>query len=72
LDLYGIIRITSKEARLGTRKMISVPQGLRKRTLVVTIPPGVQEGTQIRLRGLGKQGNSGERGDLFLDVHLID
>jgi membrane associated rhomboid family serine protease len=72
LDLHGIIRITPREARFGTKKMISIPQGLRKRTLMVTIPPGVQEGMHLRLKGLGKQGNSGERGDLFLDVQLID
>jgi membrane associated rhomboid family serine protease len=72
LDLHGVIRITSREARYGTRKMISIPQGLRKRTLMVTISPGAEEGTRLRLKELGKQGNSGERGDLFLDVHLID
>ena len=72
LDLGGIIKITPREARLGTRKMISIPQGLKKRTLMVTVPPGVEEGTHLRLKGLGKQGKNGERGDLFLDVHLID
>lgn len=72
LDLHGIIKITGKEARFGTRKVISIPQGIRKRTLMVTIPPGVEEGTRLRLKGLGKQGKDGERGDLFLDVHLID
>jgi hypothetical protein len=72
LDLHGIIRITPREARFGTKKMISIPQGLRKRTLMVTIPPGVEEGTRLRLKGLGGQGKEGERGDLFLDVHLID
>jgi membrane associated rhomboid family serine protease len=72
LDLHGIIKITPREAHFGTRKMISIPQGLRKRTLMVTIPPGVEEGTRLRLKGLGKQNKDGERGDLFLDVHLID
>ena len=72
LDLHGIIKITDREARSGTRKMISIPQGIKKRTLLVTIPPGVEEGTRVRLKGLGKQGKEGERGDLFLDVHLID
>ncbi len=65
LDLHGIIKITSREARFGTRKMISVPQGLRKRPLMVTIPPGVEEGTRLRLKGLGKQGEDGTRGDLL-------
>jgi membrane associated rhomboid family serine protease len=72
LDLHGIIKITPREARFGTRKMISIPQGLKKRTLMVTVPPGVEEGTRLRLKGLGKQGKKGERGDLFLDVHLIE
>jgi hypothetical protein len=71
-DLHGIINITAREARLGTRKMISIPSGVKKRTLMVTIPPGVEEGTHLRLRGLGKHGKDGEQGDLFLDVHLID
>ena len=72
LDLHGIIRITAREAHLGSRKMISIPHGIKKRTLMVTIPPGVVEGTRLRLKGLGKEGKEGERGDLFLDVHLID
>jgi membrane associated rhomboid family serine protease len=72
LDLHGIIRITEREAHLGTRKMISIPHGMKKRTLMVTIPPGVGEGTQLRLKGLGKEGKERERGNLFLDVHLID
>jgi membrane associated rhomboid family serine protease len=72
LDLHGIIRITEREAHLGTRKMISIPHGIKKRTLMVTIPPGVGEGTQLRLKGLGKEGKERERGNLFLDVHLID
>ena len=71
-DLHGIIKITDREAHSGTRKMISIPQGIKKRTLLVTIPPGVEEGTRLRLKGLGKQGKNGERGDLFLDVNLID
>ena len=72
LDLHGVIKITPREALIGTRKMVSIPYGLRKRTLMVTIPPGVEEGTRLRLKGLGKQGEDGTRGDFFLDVHLID
>ena len=32
---------------------------------MVTIPPGVQEGRCLRLKGLGKQGNGGEGGRSF-------
>ena len=70
LDLHGVIKITLREARFGTRKMISIPQGLRKRTLMVTIPPGVEEGTRLRLKGLGQGDKEGSRGDLFLEVRI--
>jgi len=72
LDLYGVIRVTPKEALHGTRKLITVPRGLRKKTLWVTIPPGVQEGTKLRLKGLGGQEGDGNRGDLFLEVRMMD
>lgn len=72
LDVYGEILLTPKEAVYGARKLISIPQGLRKRTLIVTVPPGVKEGTMLRLRGLGRLDEDGLRGDLFLKVRIID
>ena len=72
LDLQGIINIAAREARLGTRKMVSIPQGIKKRTLMVTIPPGVEEGTRLRLKGLGQADRNGSRGDLFLEVRILD
>lgn len=72
MDLHGVIRITPREARHGARKLISIPQGLRKRTLIVTIPPGVEEGTRLRLKGLGRKDAEGNRGDLFLEIRIPD
>ncbi len=72
LDVQGTIRLTSREARDGARKMIAVPQGLRKRPLMVTIPPGVEEGTRLRLKGVGKKDSEGNRGDLYLEVKIAD
>ena len=41
------------------------------RTLEVSIPPGVAEGTRIRLKGQGGKGPRADlNGDLFLTVHL--
>ena len=70
LDSYGSITITSKEAELGTRKVLSVSQGLKKRTIVATIAPGVKEGTNLRFQGLGKTDKEGNRGDLYLEVRI--
>jgi membrane associated rhomboid family serine protease len=72
LDLSGAIYLTPKEARYGTRKLVSIPQGLRKRTIMVTVPPGVEEGTRLRLKGLGQKDNMGNWGDLFLEVQMMD
>lgn len=72
LDMDGVIHITSKEARQGTKKMISLPQGLKKRTVMVTIPPGVEQGTRLRLKGLGLKDRDGRRGELFLEVQIVD
>jgi len=72
LDLYGEIRITPKEALQGARKLIAIPQGLKKRNIWVTIPPDVREGTRLRLKGLGRVDRDGHRGDLFLEVQILD
>jgi len=71
-DLYGEIRITPKEAFQGAKKLIAIPQGLKKRNLWVTIPPDVREGTRLRLKGLGRVDRDGNRGDLFLEVHILN
>jgi membrane associated rhomboid family serine protease len=70
IDSRGVITISLKEARNGTRKLVSVPQGFRKRTVLVTVPPGVEDGTVLRLRGLGQKDEDGNRGDLLLEVKI--
>jgi len=72
LDINGAITITRKEASHGARKLITVPQGLKKRSLFVTIPPGIHEGTRLRLKGLGQSDGEGNQGDLFLEVRILD
>ncbi len=71
-NFYGVITLTPKEASHGARKLVSIPQGLRKRTLMVTVPPGVENGTRLRLKGLGQGDQEGNRGDLFLEVRILD
>ncbi len=44
---------------------------LNKRKLTVKIPPGVDEGTRIRVAGEGEAGvRNGPRGDLYIFVHM--
>lgn len=68
---YGNIYINSREGFLGTRKLISIAMGLRKRTFFLTIPPGMSDGETLRLRGLGSPFEQGKRGDLYLKVNIL-
>ena len=69
-NLYGVLAVTPYEARTGTRKLVNIPSGMRKRLFRVTIPPGVTAGTVLRLRGLGRSAQDGSRGDLMLKISM--
>ena len=66
--LYGTITITSFEAIAGTHKLVNIPWGFQKRLIRVTVPAGMKAGSKIRLKGLGKITDDGQRGDLYLKV----
>ena len=68
--LYGLIKITPHEAVNGTRKLVNIPLGFQKRSFNVKVPAGIQEGTVLRLKGLGQRAGARESGDLFLKVTI--
>ena len=69
--MYATIEITTHEARSGVRKLVNIPQGFHKRLFNVIVPPGVEQGTLLRLKGQGKSAHqAAERGDLFLKVAI--
>ena len=70
-DLYGRLQITSFEALAGTRKRVALAAGLRRRTLRVAVPPGIQAGKSLRLKGMGQVSADGRRGDLYLTIELV-
>ncbi len=69
-DLHGPISVTEREALFGARKLVNIPEGFRKRAFFLTIPPGVSEGSTLRLKGMGRQTAEGLRGDLYLKVNI--
>ncbi len=69
-NMYATIVVTPYEAKAGARKLVNIPRGFQKRLLNVAIPPGVKDGTMLRLRGLGQDHSSESRGDLYLKVAI--
>jgi membrane associated rhomboid family serine protease len=67
-NIYAQISLTPREAQLGTRKLANIPWGFQSRIFRVTVPPGVHEGTILRLAGMGKRIAESERGDLLLTI----
>ena len=72
-DIEADISLTLEEAHRGGKRNITLQTSGtdRMKSLEVTIPPGVRDGTAIRLAGQGEPGtNGGPPGDLYLHVRI--
>ncbi len=69
LDIEGHIDIAIEEACRGTTRRVSLDDGMRERTIEVSVPAGIRDGGKIRLAGQGSPGRSGgPSGNLVLTV----
>lgn len=68
IDLHGILQITAYEAILGAQKIVSVSHGFRKKLYKIVVPPGLADGSVLRLKGLGLEKDDGLKGDLLLKM----
>lgn len=69
-DQYAELSVTSEEAHRGTKKPVAVRRDGRREELLVTVPPGVQTGTRLRLRAKGASGPDRTPGDLYLTIRV--
>jgi DnaJ-class molecular chaperone len=70
-DLYDVIHLTPEQAQTGDEIRYPYRKGGKPRDLMVKIPPGIRDGQQIRLKGLGASTrNGGVAGDLYLRVKI--
>lgn len=67
-DLYLATPISSMDMMLGGTVMVPTIDGS---LLDVTIRPGTQPETKIRIMGRGLYDDQGKRGDMFLDLKVI-
>ncbi|MEX2574202.1 MAG: J domain-containing protein [Balneolaceae bacterium] len=65
-DAEAVIEIPMSEAYHGTTKQFKV-NGDR---IKINIPPGIEDGKKLKLKGRGKKRPDGTRGDLFLKVQV--
>ncbi|HEX4204385.1 MAG TPA: J domain-containing protein [Ktedonobacteraceae bacterium] len=70
-DIEAEVDVTLADAYRGATRVFELaqPDGSTRR-LEVKIPPGVDEGSRIRIAGQGQQGPAG-RGNLYLRVHML-
>jgi len=68
-DLSDILYLNPRQALEGAKGKYLHRR--RSKELIVTVPPGMKEGQQIRLRGMGVPGkDGGQAGDLYLRVKI--
>jgi curved DNA-binding protein len=71
-DAESAVDLTLEEAFAGTSRHLSVERNGRPHKVEVRIPPGIKDGSRVKVRGEGEPG-SGDMpaGDLFLVVRLL-
>ncbi len=69
VDTEVQVELTLEEVASGAKRQLSISSGRR---VDVRIPPGVREGSRVRVAGEGGGADGGPRGDLYLRVHVLD
>lgn len=67
-DLTAELTVPFNTAVLGGEASISMRRGGKSDSITVKIPPGMESGKKMRLRGQGEQGHGGKPGDLIVEV----
>ena len=68
-DVEHAVTITFEQAARGTTLPLQINRDGRLETIDVKIPPGVKEGSRVRLKGKGAETN-GAPGDLYIITHV--
>ncbi len=64
-DLEHPVTLTFEQAAQGTTLPLQIQRDGHTESIEIKIPPGVKEGSRVRIKGKGQQSN-GESGDLYI------
>lgn len=67
LDVHYRTEVEFLEAAKGASKNVQTPEG---KSLSIKVPAGVKDGQKLRLKGQGRQGRSGQKGDAYVEVKV--
>jgi DnaJ-class molecular chaperone len=71
-DVEQRLQLSLEDAFHGTLRRLSIKHGGHARTVDVRMPPGVTDGSRVRVAGEGTHGTGGAAaGDLYLRVELL-
>ena len=65
-DVEHPVTLSFEQAARGTTLPLQINRDGKLETIDIKIPPGVKDGSRIRIRGRGQQSVGGESGDLFI------
>jgi curved DNA-binding protein len=60
------VSLTFEQAARGTNLPLQINREGKLETIDIKIPPGVKDGSRVRIKGRGQQSQGGESGDLFI------
>jgi curved DNA-binding protein len=69
-DLEHTVTLTFEQAARGTTLPLQIDRDGHRETIDIKIPPGVKDGSRIRIKGRGQHSYGGESGDLFILTHV--
>ncbi|HTW94575.1 MAG TPA: J domain-containing protein [Tepidisphaeraceae bacterium] len=65
-DIEHPVTLTFEQAARGTHLPLQINRDGKLETIDLKIPPGVKDGSRVRIKGRGQQTFGGESGDLFI------
>ncbi|HEX3357431.1 MAG TPA: DnaJ C-terminal domain-containing protein [Tepidisphaeraceae bacterium] len=71
-DIEYPISLSFEDAARGIALPLQIRRGGQMESIEIKIPPGVKDGSRVRIKGKGDQGTNGQNGDLYIITGIHD